>query len=90
MLAPKIRNKRQSGQSLLEYVFLLLVVVGLVSIVYGRLGGTLDLLETPLTRDFPYTYRYGDPKARGFDDGEPTRHPGIYRADNFKFFARGN
>lgn len=84
------RAKREAGQSLLEYVFLLLVVVGLVSIVYGRLGGTLDLLEAPLTREFPYIYRYGDPKARGYDDGEPTRHPAVFRADNFKFFARGS
>lgn len=86
-----MRKRRQSGQSLLEYVFLLLVVVAASSLIYGRFGHTLDILESPLTKDFPFTYRYGDPQARGPDDGgEPTRHPAYVKPDNFRFFARGH
>lgn len=84
---------RRRGQAVVEYVLLLFFVVGALFVLFKMMPRFLAKLETPITKDYKYTYKYGDPKARGFEDeggGAPTRHPRVYRSGNFKLFGRGD
>ncbi len=81
----------QSGQAMVEYILLLLVVVGgflVLSKGMERMGVT-QVLTTPITQNFAMAYKYGHPKAKGFDEGTPENHPRISGAgggNNFRMF----
>jgi hypothetical protein len=79
----------QSGQAMTEYILLLAIIIGLYSAVLNRLSqsNALDAMKKPLTKDFAYTYRYGDSQARGQDDGGPLYIPQYHDQDkNFRIF----
>ena len=82
---------RQAGQAAVEYTLLLLILAGLFAYFFGRMPELLTALENPIRKDFKYAYKYGDKRARGFDDEDegPKFHPRIYVPGNFKLFARG-
>ncbi len=80
----------ESGQAFTEYV-LLLVLVTLIYALIVRQFKAMDLADKlliPLREQYAYTYRYGDPRARGPDDGGPIRHPRAVTGsnDNFRLF----
>ncbi|MGK5082903.1 hypothetical protein WDW37_06330 [Bdellovibrionota bacterium FG-1] len=72
-------NSDESGQAVIEYILLLSVVVMIYVALVGWMNrfGFMDKMTKPITTDFARAYQYGDPKAQGFDDGTPKRHPRI-------------
>lgn len=81
-----MRKRSQSGQALTEYALLMMMVAVLGSLVLAPMSRLLGILERPLREGLRYTYKYGDPKARGFDDEDgPDRHP---RIGNGRMFGR--
>jgi hypothetical protein len=87
--APSLQSG-QSGQAVLEYVLLLVIVASAFIFVSAALGklNVASLVMKPLTGDFAHAYRYGHPKALGFDDGGPKQHPriNVSSGDNFRIF----
>lgn len=89
------RLRSPSGQALTEYVLLTAIVAGLLTLLFALMPRALDALERPLKKDFKFAYKFGDPKACGFDDdgppctGSPARHPRYHVPDNFRLFGRG-
>lgn len=82
-------SRNQSGQAVIEYILLLAIVVGFYFIIWeGIRGLRLERkLMKPLSEDFAAAYRYGHPKAKGFDDGGPYYHPrAIGGQRNFRIF----
>jgi len=67
----------ESGQATLEYLLLLLIVVGSYGIIlqWIQKAKLADLLAAPLTDTFAKVYKYGHPKAKGYDEGTPENHP---------------
>jgi hypothetical protein len=90
-----IKKKKNNGQSLVEYVVLIAMIVSSGSILVKPMKNLLDLLEKPIRVDFKYIYTYGDPKACGREDNEdhcqgtPVRHARINAPENFRMVGRG-
>ena len=86
----------QSGQALTEYVLLLFTIVSVYLVVSGFMARykLTDKLLKPIKSDFLFAYKYGNPKARGFDEGTPVAHPRIVDTEqkNFRIFInpKGN
>ncbi len=81
--------KSESGQSLVEYILLLMIVVSAYTAIMKLLGNTpvLTALKKPFTQDYKYTYDYGHADARGQSDGGPIYIPQCSAADqNFRIF----
>jgi uncharacterized protein (UPF0333 family) len=79
----------ESGQAVVEYLLLLSVIVSAYVGVarYLTTSGFTQKLTTPITGAFAATYRYGDPKAKGPEDGSPDRHPRAENGqDSFRIF----
>lgn len=91
-----MKRSRQSGQSLVEYVLLTAMIAGMVSLLFGMMPRALNALEAPIKVGLPLAYKYGDPKACGYEDatapcnGAPERHPRYPSGDNFRLFSRGD
>lgn len=87
------RRKSSSGQSLVEYVMLMVVVVGMAKLLTSQLPSFLKKIEGPFKDQFARTYKYGDPQACGYEgdppvcSGTPERHP-RYK-ETSRMFARG-
>jgi hypothetical protein len=82
-------DKIESGQAVVEYILLLAIVVFLYTLLLNKLGQTnaLQAMQKPLTQDFTYTYRYGNVKARGQNDGGPIDIPQQHDSEkNFRIF----
>ncbi|MEK6705154.1 MAG: hypothetical protein AABZ06_05150 [Bdellovibrionota bacterium] len=69
--------KHEDGQAILEYILLLMTVVGAYLIVVNSLGKfkLSEKMMAPLNGDFKRAYQYGHPQALGYDDGGPENHP---------------
>jgi Flp pilus assembly pilin Flp len=85
----RIRN--EEGQAVTEYVLMLAAIVSLYLLMTAGLVriGLAKRLMTPLTTQFAAVYRYGHPKAKGFDDGGPEYHPRAMSSsgqNNFRLF----
>lgn len=80
-------SSAESGQTALEYVVLLAIVVGFfMTLIAGmRTFGLQKRLLLPLQDTFAKTYQYGHPKALGYDDGGPARHPRASQSGNGNF-----
>ena len=79
----------QSGQALVEYILLIAIVIGVYSAVLNTLGKSsgFELMKKPFTREYRYTYQYGNAKARGQDNGGPTYLPQHHDPqNNFRIF----
>ena len=89
------KRRRQSGQGLTEYVLLLAVVAGMGKILLKQMPTFLKSLEAPLKSQFALVYKYGDPKACGYEGdpppcgGTPERHPRYPLQGSARMFARG-
>ncbi len=84
------RGKKENGQALVEYVMVILMVAMAMGFLFQRMPQIFSILEERITKDFKYTYKYGDKDARGFGDEDgPKRHPRYYRPNNFRLFGRG-
>jgi len=83
------KNGSESGQAIIEYILLLSVLVGAFMILetgLKRLGIGAALLA-PISDSFKWAYKYGHPKARGYDEGEPKNHPRTVQGENdFRIF----
>ena len=82
-------SRARSGQAIVEYVLLMAIVVGMYSLLLKGLSNSnaISAMKKPFTQDFAYTYRYGNAKARGQDDGGPTNIPQYHDLDkNFRIF----
>ena len=89
-------RRRDTGQALTEYVVLTMMIAGLAVMVNKFMPRLLAQIEKPIRKDLRQAYKYGDPKACGFDDdgepctGMPSRHPRYdIGGDNFRLFGRG-
>lgn len=81
----------RSGQSTVELILLLSAISAFsLLIVQGfRKYNLAGLITRPLTTSFKYTYQYGHPDARGFDDPDgPKMHPRVVGGDptNLRIF----
>ena len=87
-------KKRNSGQALTEYVILIMMIAGMGYLLFGPMRKLLAQMEKPLREDFKRVYKYGDPKACGYDDedslcsGTPERHPRYQVSGNARMFRR--
>ena len=54
--------------------------------------GVAELLMRPVKKDFANAYKYGHPKAQGFDEGGAKFHPRVADggASNFRLFINPN
>jgi Flp pilus assembly pilin Flp len=83
--------REERGQTTVEYILLLAAIVSFFLIIGRGLKGR-DLtkaLTKPLTEDFAFAYKYGHPKARGYDEGAPRMHPRAGAGEdpsNFRIF----
>lgn len=88
------RQNHESGQSLVEYVMMLIVVIGLASLLGSRLPKLMGIIQAPFKDAFARTYKYGDPLACGYDGDPPAcsgpmRHPRYLLPGSARMFARG-
>jgi hypothetical protein len=78
----------EGGQTTVEYILLISIIAGLFAAVSRGLANSRigDALMKPLNKDFAMAYKYGHPKARGYDEGGPEMHPRITEGNNFRIF----
>lgn len=81
----------RSGQSTVELILLLSAIstFALVIVQGFRKYNLAGVVTRPLTTSFKYTYQYGHPDARGFDDPDgPKMHPRVVGGDptNLRIF----
>ncbi len=67
----------ESGQAATEYILILTIIVsfymGLMTVIdKAQLG---ERLMGPIVGSYAMTYKYGNPKAKGYDEGTPENHP---------------
>jgi hypothetical protein len=82
-------NSPESGQAVIEYILLLVVVVGAYATLasWAAKYGLAQKLTAPVTGDFAKAYQFGDVKAKGYEDGTPERHPrAVGCQDCFRIF----
>lgn len=81
--------QNEEGQTTLEYVLVLaIVVMAYVGVVQWFTGFNLfQKIYKPIHEDFKYAYQYGHPEARGYEDDQgPKMHPRITEDENFRIF----
>ncbi|MGZ3649642.1 MAG: hypothetical protein ACXVB9_18970 [Bdellovibrionota bacterium] len=82
-----LRNQR--GQSVMEYMLVLMVVVGAILLVMSLLKKSnffYKKVTEPLVKTITYNYKYGDPSAQGWDEGSPKLHIQISRPNEGQTF----
>jgi hypothetical protein len=82
-------TNKSSGQAVVEYILLLAIVISLYTVLLNKLSDTnaIAQMKKPFTQEFAYTYRYGNAKARGQDDGGPIAIPQHHDLEkNFRIF----
>jgi len=71
--------KNQSGQSSLEYILMVAIMVNVAIFVFNwfKQSQMDQKLMAPLNTAFANTYQYGHPLAQGFDNGNSpnANHP---------------
>jgi len=79
----------QKGQSVVEYLLVLAVIVSAVLLVLGLLRESdffFKRVTEPLVRHITYNYKYGDPRSQGWDEGSPRLHIQISRPNEGQTF----
>jgi Flp pilus assembly pilin Flp len=76
------------GQTTIEYVLILTIIVSfymaLMTVIdKARLA---ERLAGPIVGSYANTYKYGHPKAKGFDEGTPENHPRAVINGNVRLF----
>ncbi len=84
--------RSEAGQSLVEYVLLISIIAGLGMLLNSQLPALLTKIQAPFKDAYARTYKYGDPKACGYDGDPPAcsgpdRHPRYKQTS--RMFARG-
>jgi hypothetical protein len=81
MKLPRLRRRRilrnQRGQTMLEYLLMMAIMMGALIVMIGKLKQTnffYKRLTEPLVKHITYNYKYGDPRAQGWDEGNPKLH----------------
>lgn len=85
--ASRPRSLGQEGQGVVEYILLLFIVSSLGLLVFRGMD-EIQLSEKilkPIREDFARAYRYGHPKGKGYQDGEPENHPRVVSSSNNNF-----
>jgi len=86
----KQRKQQQSGQAVVEYIFLLFAIVMGFLAVYNALNkAPVNLVKRmidPIQKDYIYAYKYGHNEARGTTDGGAKMHPRLPTSGNFRIF----
>lgn len=70
-------GRNDKGQATVEYVLLLGLTMGMY-LGFARVlsaTGLAEKLAKPINENFARAYQHGHPKAQGFDDGGPKKHP---------------
>src|SRR4051794_33120519 len=79
----------EQGQAVTEYILLIAIIVSFYMMVTAGLS-KMDLankLMLSITGPFAAAYRYGHPKAKGYDNGGPSYHPRAEGGENnFRLF----
>lgn len=77
---------------MVEYLLTMLVVVGGIIFILGKLKENKFFYKkftAPLVKHITYNYKYADPSAQGWDEGNPKRHIQISepnRGQTFRLF----
>jgi hypothetical protein len=69
--------RNQRGQTMIEYLLTMFVVVTAIIFVLGRLKESdffFKRFTEPLVKHITYNYKYGDPRAQGWDEGGARLH----------------
>lgn len=77
-----MKRGRESGQTMVEYVLIMFVVVTAMVFILGQLKKNeffYKKVTEPLVKHITYNYKYGDPSAQGWDEGNPKKHLQISR-----------
>ena len=86
---PRRLRHDQRGQSVFEYMLVLLVIVGAILLVMSLLKKSnffYKKVTEPLVRHITYNYKYGDPRSQGWDEGNPRLHIQISRPNEGQTF----
>ncbi len=77
----------QEGQAAIEYILLISSIIGFYVLISQVLtqSGFDKKLTTMLTGPFAAAYKYGHPKAKGYDEGSPDYHPRVDDGGNNNF-----
>lgn len=68
----------EGGQAITEYILLLAAIVGFFVAVRSQLAQydlATKFTNLLMTGGFAQAYQYGNPVAKGFEDGGPYEHP---------------
>lgn len=69
--------KGEAGQSVVEYLLVLCVIVSGLMLLLSLLKNSeffYNRVTAPLVKHITYNYKYGDPSAQGWDEGNPRMH----------------
>jgi len=67
----------QRGQSIVEYLLVMVIVVSALLIILGKMKESeyfFKRFTEPLVKHITYNYKYADPTAQGWDEGNPRKH----------------
>lgn len=83
--------KEEQGQTFVEYVLVLFVIVTGIIFILGQLKESEFFFKNvtkPLVQHLTYNYKYGDPTAQGWDEGNPRKHIQVQQpaGANFRMF----
>ncbi len=80
--------RNQKGQTMVEYLLLMVVVVSAILFVIGKLKSSHFFFERftePLVKQITYNYKYADPRAQGWDEGGAKMHIQIQEPEGATF-----
>ena len=83
-------HPKESGQTIVEYVLVLLMVVGATKIILDLLPAQIQKFERALSQDYVASYRYGDIRTKGPEEGAYDLHPRVSTGNNFRMWKRSH
>jgi hypothetical protein len=81
--------RNQQGQSVVEYLLVMAVIVGALLLLMKLLKDSnyfYKNVTSPIVSHITYNYKYGDPRAQGWDEGSPKLHIQISRPNEGQTF----
>lgn len=75
LLRKPFGNER--GQSVVEYILMMGLIVTIVMVLFGQMKKNqffFNKFTKPIVSHMIYNYKYGDPAAQGWDEGNPRKH----------------
>lgn len=76
-MALNIVRRDESGQAAIEYILILTIIASFYMALMTVIDkyNLAEKLAAPLVGSYAKVYKYGHPKAKGFDEGSPEFHP---------------